>query len=103
ADLKGYSAGDRWIWIVRSGGARPIAYRLDSPRLDVNCYAEDKPTASNLAEAALAALLNAHTATHDGAVVTNVDTFSGLADLTDPLNNSPRYVFSVNVWLHPTP
>lgn len=101
ADLVGYESGQNWIQVTRSGGIRPVRYRIDQPRIDANCYAADKPTAENLAESALAALLGIPPNPIAGGIVTNVDTFQGPADLTDPVNEQPRYTFSVELTLHP--
>lgn len=100
ADLVGYTAGDAWVQVSRSGGPpRGTSSIIATPRLDANCYESSKPAAEALAETVLNALLSIDPAVTypPGLVISDVTVFQDITDLTDPENSQPRYVLSVEL------
>lgn len=91
-DLVGYQAGQRWVTVSVSGGSRPIPFRLDAPRLDINAYGPTRPAAHELCEMAMSSLYNARNYIHATGVVAGVQFGVRPADLTDPVNNQHRFV-----------
>jgi hypothetical protein len=104
-DLNGWQAGQARVVITRIGGVPSIAYRVDNPRLDVDCYAADKAAAHDLAQLVRARLHELPTGDHTafGAVVAHVRDDVGLQFLPDPDTRAPRYLFSVALAVHPSP
>jgi len=104
-DLAGWLAGQARVVVTRIGGLPSIAYRVDNPRLDVDCYAADKAAAHDLAQFVRARLHELPTGDHTafGAVVSHVRDDVGLQFLPDPDTRAPRYLFSVALAVHPSP
>jgi hypothetical protein len=100
SDLKGYLAPDRWISVQATGGNDENKVRVAAPRVDVNVYAESKPLTKAIALAAVAAIKSMKGYTNSKAVVINTDV-SLPADLTDPVNSNPRYVFDATIYIRP--
>lgn len=94
-DLTGWQAPEVWITIAPSGGTiRRL--RLGSPRLDVNVYAPTKPQAFDIAMDVIQALMEMKNFQGDDFVITNIEC-SYPADISDPLNYNPRWVFDVSL------
>lgn len=104
-DLNGWTAGQARVVVTRIGGLPSIAYRLDNPRLDVDCYAATKEAAHDLAQLARARLHELPEGDHTelGAVVANVIDDAGVQYLPDPDTRAPRYLFTVSLAVHPSP
>jgi hypothetical protein len=99
-DLKGFVAPMRWITVMTTGGTEDIPVRLFAPRVDINVYAETKPVAKRLMLAASAALKSMRNHMTADAVVTGVE-MSTPADLTDPVNNNPRFTADATIHIRP--
>lgn len=97
-DEIGYNFPARWVKIESTGGAEVNDMRLIAPRIDANCRAEDKPTAKALARTVAAVLKSMKDHKTAEAVVTKV-TVSTPYDLTDPVNNSPRFVVDATIYI----
>jgi hypothetical protein len=104
-DLNGWQAGQARVVVTRIGGVPSIAYRVDNPRLDVDCYGPDKAAAHDLAQLARARLHELPTGDHTalGAVVAHVRDDVGLQFIPDPDTRAPRYLFTVALAVHPSP
>jgi hypothetical protein len=102
-DLVGYTAGGRWVRVVRSGGVPTRWMNVDNPTLALACYAEDKATAHDLANAARAALLSARgTYTGHGLTVFDVADLEGLTwSVDDALPSVGRYTFALQLVTRP--
>lgn len=99
ATLDGYAAGNRWVVVSVAGGTRHRLNLVDMPRMDLNCYAESKPAAHELAERAVTALLASPGYRTDEAVIRAADVLIRPVDLTDPIDYQPRFTASVQLWL----
>lgn len=99
-DLKGFVAPQRWIYVISSGGDTLNPVRVSAPRVDINIYAESRYTAKQIAKAACAAILSMKNHVTDNAVITGVEV-STPADLTDPINASPRFVADATIRIRP--
>lgn len=99
-DLKGFVAPARWITVQETGGSDANPVRVAAPRIDINVYAETRPVAKRLALAAIAAMKSMKNSVFDDAVVIRVET-STPANLTDPVNAQPRYVFDATIHIRP--
>lgn len=100
-DLVGYTAGVRWLSVTTNGGSNVIPFRLDAVGLDINAYAESRPTARRLCAEAVSALWQMRNHTTADAVVCGVEVAMPPADLTDLLNHSNRFVADVTVYIRP--
>lgn len=92
-DLTGWDKGETWITIQPSGGSIS-RIRAGSPQFDVNVYAPTKPVAFDVAMQAVKMFMQMLNYTDEGAVITDVEC-SYPADISDPINSNPRYVFDV--------
>lgn len=99
-DLKGFVAPARWITVQETGGSDENPVRVAAPRVDINVYAESRPVAKRMALAAIAAMKSMKNVTFDDAVFIRVET-STPANLTDPVNSNPRYVFDATIHIRP--
>lgn len=102
-DLVGYAAGARWVRVVRSGGVPTRWMNVDNPTLALACYAEDKATAHDLADAARSALLAARGAyVGNGLSVFDVADTEGLSwSADDVLPSVGRYTFALQLVTRP--
>lgn len=91
-DLVGYLAGGRWVVVTVTGGSRPLPFRLDAPRLDINTYGETRAMAHLLCETAMSSLYAARNYVHSTGVVAGVEFGVRPADMTDPVNHQYRFV-----------
>lgn len=94
-DLSGWSAPEEWITIQSSGG-QIFSVRGGVARFDVNVYGPAKPTAFNIALDVIKALQELENFTTNTFVITEV-TCSYPADISDPINSNPRYVFDLDL------
>lgn len=94
-DLTGWEAPEVWITIQPSGGTIS-RIRLGNPRLDVNVYAPTKPQAFSIAMDVIQALMEMKNFRTDDFVITGIEC-SYPADISDPLNYNPRWVFDVTL------
>lgn len=97
ADLKGYNSPERWVTVQATGGSIPNKYRVWSPRLDINAYAESKYEAYSLCRAVITALLSMKNLVTSEVVITDVEGGILPTDLTDPINSDYRFVADVTV------
>jgi hypothetical protein len=96
-DLKGWHAPTLWVTVQPTGGIIVNSYRVFRPVYDVNIYGPTKPEAMNLAlEAMQAMYFMKNEVLESGAVCTEVSC-SWPADIQDPINSNPRYVFDANL------
>lgn len=94
-DLTGWEKGEEWITVQPSGGS--IArIRSGAARFDVNVYGPTKPEAFSISMDAVKTMMQMINYINGDAVITDVDC-SYPADISDPLNSNPRYVFDVTV------
>lgn len=99
-DLKGFVAPERWITVLETGGSDENPVRVAAPRVDINVYAETRGVAKRLAQAARAAMKSMKNTVFDDAVVIRV-ACSTPANLTDPVNSQPRFVFDATIHIRP--
>lgn len=99
-DLKGFVAPERWITVQETGGSEENPVRVVAPRVDINVYAETRGVAKRMALAAIAAMKSMKNQVFDDAVIIRVET-STPANLTDPVNAQPRYVFDATIHIRP--
>lgn len=98
-DLKGWHAPEERITVQTTGGSFE-GVRTGTPRLDVNVYAPSKPAAKELALTACAVLRSMKNYNNSEIVIIKVEP-SWPADITDPINSNPRFVFDLNLWIRP--
>lgn len=92
-DMTGWVKGDEWVTVQPSGGS--IArIRSGAARFDTNVFAVTKPRAFDLSMDAVKTFMQMINYTYGEAVITDVEC-SYPADISDPLNATPRYVFDV--------
>ena len=93
------------VTVRRLGGSPVVREHLDVALLQIDCYADTKPVARDVAATILAALYDASRVSHPLAVVCDVVETRGLTWLPDTIVPSPRprYSFDVEVKLHPIP
>jgi len=92
-DLTGWEKGQEWITIQPTGGTIS-RIRTGNARMDVNVYGPTKPETFDISMATIKTLMQMINYTYGDAVITNVEC-SYPADISDPLNSNPRYVFDV--------
>lgn len=80
----------------------PGTGHLERAVLQVNAYGASKAGAWDVMAETYRALLEAPSAAHAGAVVTDVLRLSGPTWSPDPLTDAPRYTSSFAVTVHPT-
>lgn len=100
-DLVGYTRGQRWVRVTRTGGT-PVMWMLaDNPVLDIAVYAEDKAAAHDLAQAARAALFAAQGA-YTGHGLRLYDVADGTAGLRwEPEEGAARYLLDLALITRP--
>lgn len=94
-DLTGWKKDDKWITIQPTGG-QIFRIRGGTAQMDVNVYGPLKHEAFNIAMEAVKTFMQMLNYAGEDAVITNVEC-SYPADISDPLNSNPRYVFDVNL------
>lgn len=99
-DLKGFVAPARWITVQETGGSEENPVRVNAPRVDINVYAESRYVAKRIARHAIAAMKSMKNMVFEDAVIIRVET-STPANLTDPVNAQPRYVFDATIHIRP--
>jgi len=98
-DLKGWHAPEKWITVQSTGGGFE-GKRTGIPQLDLNVYAPSKHLASRIARTAVAELRSMKNYTTPEIVVIRAEP-SWPADITDPINSNPRFVFDLRLWIRP--
>ena len=92
------------VKLQRLGGVPARAQHLDRARTQVETYASNRGGARDLAARCQAALHAMPDTSHPLGVVTAVVDEMGLTWSPDPdLQDAPRFVFAVLVFLHPNP
>jgi len=94
-DQTGWDKGDTWMTIQPSGGSIS-RIRSGSARFDVNVFGPTKPATFDLSMDAVKTLMQMINYVNGDAVITDVEC-SYPADISDPLNSNPRYVFDVTI------
>lgn len=100
-DLVGYTAGDDWLVVSVTGGTEALRGRLWALSVDLNAYAATRPEAHALSRQALSRLQAMVGYTDADLVVTSVGIDTTPTDLTDPLNQSHRFVAATTVYVRP--
>jgi hypothetical protein len=78
----------------------PIEWRLTGTWVQVDCFGSTRLEARTLARTAHSELV-AWTGPVDGGVISDVSTLVGVRHIGEPVDNRPRYQFSVRIHAHP--
>lgn len=94
-----------YVTLQRIGGVPPIRQRLDSARIQVDCWADTEGSASRVARVARAALHLMEGYTTADAACVGVDDDLGLSWLPDTTRTppTPRFLFGVVIRAHAIP
>lgn len=95
-DLKGWHAPEKRVTLQTTGGNVLPNGRGAAERFDVNVYAPAKPATKALALATQAKIYLLNNYIGDDFVITNVECTMP-ADITDPINSNPRFVFDATI------
>lgn len=98
-DLKGWQAPEKRITVQTTGGSFE-GVRTATPQLDLNVYGPSKFVAKQIAMTAVADLRSMKNY-HNSEIVIIRAKPSWPADITDPINSNPRFVFDLNLWIRP--
>lgn len=98
-DLKGWQAPEKRITVQTTGGSFE-GLRTGNPQLDLNVYGPSKFVAKQIAMTAVAELRSMKNFYNNDIVILRSQP-SWPADITDPLNSNPRFVFDLNLWIRP--
>ena len=92
------------IRVTLAGGTIAVRGWLYSHRIGIEAWADDKDTAWNALSAAIASLeTGLDAALVEGGVVSAIDQETGIAWIPDPETQTPRYLTTVRVTVHPEP
>lgn len=94
-DLTGWDKTQEWITVQPSGGT-VFRIRGGTAQMDVNVYGPSKPVTFDIAMQAVKTFMQMLNYKHSDGVITNV-VCSYPADISDPINSNPRYVFDVQI------
>lgn len=94
-DLTGWQAPEIWITVQPSGGFINRV-RTGVAQMDANVYAPSKPEAFSIAMDAVRTFMQMPNYTGSDVVITGVSC-SYPADISDPINENPRFVFDVTI------
>lgn len=87
----------KFVRVMRTGGPETIRRVVDGAQVTVDCWAPGDGEAMDLANLCRQ-LIHAMGATvQSGASVHRVDELGGPADLPDPVSNTPRVTFTVQI------
>jgi hypothetical protein len=100
-DLTGFEAGMTWMTVTEAPGQEIIPGILVEPSFDINIYAPTIGEAKRISRIAHAVVLKFRGYKDSDIVVSKVTVAPTPYDLTDLLNNSPRYVFSAAIRCRP--
>lgn len=91
-----------YVTLQRIGGIPSVSCRLDSARIQVDCWGDTEGSASRVARVTRAVLHLMRGYTAFGGVCTGVEDVSGLAWIPDTQRTppTPRFVFSVLIHAH---
>lgn len=94
-----------YVTLQRIGGIPTVSQRLDSARLQVDCWADTEGTASRVARVCRAALHAMEGYTTADAAVVGIEDDLGLSWLPDTTRTppTPRFVFGVVIHAHAIP
>lgn len=96
-DLTGWHKPEIRVTVQPTGGIVINRHRIFRPVYDVNVYAPSKPAAYAVALKALQALYSLkNEVMASGQVCTEVECTMP-SDITDPINNNPRFVFDASL------
>lgn len=96
-DLTGWHKPEIRVTVQPTGGTIPNGYRIYRPVYDVNVYGPEKPETMDAALNALQAFYEMkNIVLESGAVCTEVSC-SWPADIQDPINSNPRFVFDASL------
>jgi hypothetical protein len=97
-DLRGYTAGSRWMMITIEGASMAQWNVLHKPRLDVEVRAERRDVAQKMAQIALASIFRAVGYQYAGAFLSEVKLETGLLNVPDKdEEESYRYIFAIRL------
>lgn len=91
----------KMVRVSLTGGSRSNLI-TDRVQLTVECWADDEPTASNLARKAHAHMLAAAGTITNGVWIRGVSEVGGVQFFPDPDTSKPRYQFTVRLSVRPT-
>jgi len=96
-NMIGYTPQKRWIHIIQEGGSFTWP-KVSRPRIDVECYADQRSTARDIANICLASIFRAMgTYAGFGLKITAVKLEQGITRVPDKYQETSRYVFSVRL------
>lgn len=98
-DLKGWQAPEKRITVQTTGGGFE-GLRTATPQLDINVYGPSKYVAKQIALTVCADLRSMKNYNNSDIVIIRAEP-SWPADITDPINSNPRFVFDLNLWIRP--
>lgn len=88
--------------VTRIGGVTDSVYHLDAATVQVEGWAKERTDALDLTAAALSALMHLE-GNYDEGVVSGARPFTGIGYLPDSASSTPRYIFRLTIFCHPTP
>ncbi|MDQ5860712.1 MAG: hypothetical protein M3536_00420 [Actinomycetota bacterium] len=91
----------KMVRVSLTGGSRSNLI-TDRVQLTIQCWADDEPTASNLARRAHAHMIAAAGAITNGLWIRAVSEVGGVQFFPDPDTTKPRYQFTVRLSVRPT-
>jgi hypothetical protein len=96
-NLVGYTVGARWIEVTQEGSLEKLLH-IDSPRIDVGVYAERRSVSHDMAKISLASIkYQAGRYRANGLFISSCTLEQGLTRVSDKLQESSRYIFSVRL------
>jgi hypothetical protein len=87
--------------VRRLGGAPKMKEWVDAPRIQVEGWGRNRTEARVTAQAARVALIELEGGTTPEAVITEVKDDTGLFPFADPDSGTDRFIFGVQMTLHP--
>lgn len=97
-DLRGYSAGNRYVMVTAEGGSYAQWNTINKPRVDLEFRADRRDVAHDIGQICLAAVFAAVPYSAFGATMTEVKLELGLVNVPDKEEaESYRYLASVRV------
>lgn len=104
SDLKGYTAGMRWVMVSQEGSSKALWNVINKPRMDVEVRAERRTIAKDIAEILEASIFRSVGISGYGTTITRVVEETGITRIPDKEESgTSRYLFSVRLtcMLHP--
>ncbi|HLL68814.1 MAG TPA: hypothetical protein VK453_24335 [Micromonosporaceae bacterium] len=101
-DLIGYTAGDKWVQVRRTGGIPTLWMHVDNPLIAFDVHADDKGVALDLADAARGAVFAARGYSGRGLQLYDITDTTGLTWAPDEAQpDVPRYQFTLSLVTRP--